>query len=110
MIVVTTNEVEGRRVVRVLGTVEGSIVRARHVGSDLMAGLRNIVGGEVHGYSRLMTEARAQALDRMRESARQMGTNAVIGARFATSMIMGGAAEILVYGTAVVIEESEDDA
>ena len=59
MIVVTTNEVEGRRVVKVLGTVEGSIVRARHMGSDLMAGLRNIVGGEVHGYSRLMTEARA---------------------------------------------------
>lgn len=107
MIVVTTNEVEGRRVVGVLGTVDASLARAWHVGSDLMAGLGNIVGGEVHGYSRLIPEALAQSLDLVRESASQMEANAIIGARFATSMSMGGAAEILGYGTAVVIEDPE---
>jgi uncharacterized protein YbjQ (UPF0145 family) len=80
-------------------------VRARHVGRDILAGLRNVVGGEVGQYSRLLTESREQALDRMTEQAQDMGANAVVNLRFATSMIMAGAAEILAYGTAVVVEE-----
>jgi uncharacterized protein YbjQ (UPF0145 family) len=105
MIIVTTPDIEGKRITKVLGLAQGNTVRARHVGRDLMAFLRNIVGGEVGQYSRLLTESREQALDRMTQQAAEMGANAVVNLRFATSMIMTGAAEILAYGTAVVVEE-----
>jgi len=104
MIVVTTPNVEDKRTLRVLGLVQGSTVRARHVGRDLLAVLRTIIGGEVGQYSRLLAESREQALSRMVQQAEGMGGNAVVNLRFATSMIMSGAAEILAYGTAVVVE------
>ena len=105
MIVTTTGEVSGKRVVRTLGIVRGNTIRARHVGRDIMAGLRNIVGGEVSEYTKLLAEAREQALDRMVEEAHGLGANAVIEVRFSTSEVMSGAAELLAYGTAVVVEE-----
>ena len=105
MIVVTTETVEGRRVVRTLGLVRGNTIRARHLGRDLLAGLRNIVGGEVAEYTKLLAEAREQAIDRMVAEARQLGGNAVIAVRFSTSMVMSGAAELLAVGTAVVVQE-----
>jgi uncharacterized protein YbjQ (UPF0145 family) len=108
MIVATTNDVPGRRVVRVLGLVRGNTVRARHVGRDIMAALRNIVGGEVTEYARLLAEAREEALSRMARRAEEMGANAIVGVRFTTSMIMSGAAEMLAYGTAVEVEEPPD--
>jgi uncharacterized protein YbjQ (UPF0145 family) len=104
MIVTTTFEIPGRRVARVLGLVRGNTVRARHMGKDILAGLRNIVGGEVHEYTKLMAESREQALDRMVEEARSLGANAIVGARFMTSDIGRGMAEMLAYGTAVIIE------
>jgi uncharacterized protein YbjQ (UPF0145 family) len=107
MIVVTTNQVDGRPIVRTLGIVRGSTIRARHVGSDITAVLRNLVGGEIHEYVKLMGEAREQAIDRMIEEAGDLGANAILGVRFATSMIMSGAAELMVYGTAVIIEDSK---
>ena len=106
MIVTTTDAIEGIRIVRVLGMVRGSTVRARHVGRDIMAGLRTIVGGEVSEYTRLLAESREESLRRMEEPAQELGGNAVVGMRFMTSMIMGGGAEILAYGTAVVVEEA----
>ena len=106
MIISTTGSIEGMRTVKVLGLVRGSTVRARHVGRDIMAGLRNLVGGEVGEYTKLLAESREDSLRRMTEQAEEMGANAVIGMRFMTSMIMGGAAEILSYGTAVVVEEA----
>ena len=104
MIVVTTDTLEGKRIVEVYGLVRGNTVRARAVGRDIMAGLRNLVGGEITEYSRLFTEARDQATARMTASAEQLGANAVVGVRMVTSGIMGGASEILVYGTAVRVE------
>jgi len=104
MIVVTSSSVAGRRVARTLGLVRGNTIRARHVGKDILAGLRNIVGGEIHEYTKMMAEAREQALDRMLEEARELGANAVVDVRFMTSMLMAGAAELLAYGTAVVLE------
>ena len=106
-LVVTTPEVPGRRIVRTLGLVRGNTIRARHLGKDILALLRNIVGGEVAEYTKLMAEAREQALDRLMDEARQLGANAVISLRFSTSVIMGGAAELLAYGTAVLIEEGD---
>ena len=103
MIVVTTDRVEGKEIKEVFGLVKGNTVRARHLGKDFMAGLRNIVGGEVTEYSRLLAESREQSLARMTERAREMGANAIVGTRFVTSMIASGASEILAYGTAVVI-------
>ena len=87
-----------------LGLVQGSTVRAKHVGRDFMAGLKNLVGGELKGYTELLNESRAQALDRMMEQARQAGANAVLNVRFSTSSVAAGAAEIFAYGTAVVLE------
>jgi len=104
MILVTTFEIPGKRVVRVLGLVRGNSVRARHVGKDILAGLRNVVGGEVHEYTKLMAESREQALDRMLEEARSLGANAIVGVRFMTSDVGHGMAEMLAYGTAVVVE------
>lgn len=88
-----------------LGLVQGSTVRARHVGNDIMAGIKNIVGGEVKEYTKLMAEAREQALDRMKENAKKMGADAVINVRFSTSLIMAGSSEILAYGTAVKLNK-----
>ncbi len=104
MIVVTTEEVAGKTVKKHLGLVRGNTIRARHVGHDFMAVLRNMVGGEIRDYTKMMAESREQALDRMIEEARALGADAVIGVRFSTSMIMQHAAEIIAYGTAVVLE------
>jgi len=103
MIVVTTEQIEGKKVTETLGLVKGSTIRARHVGRDVMAGLRNIVGGEVKDYTVMLAQAREEALQRMIEQAEQMGANAIIGTRFVTSMVMSGAAEMVAYGTAVKI-------
>lgn len=104
MLLATTETITGRKIIRQLGLVRGNTIRARHVGRDIMAGLRNFVGGEVKEYTKLMAESREQALDRMAEEAKTLGANAIVGIRFSTSEIMSGAAEILVYGTAVIIE------
>jgi len=105
MILTTTAEIKGKRIIRTLGIARGNTIRARHVGRDIMAGLRNIVGGEISEYTKLMAEAREQALDRMVEEARGLGANAVVEVRFSTSEVMSGAAELLAYGTAVVVED-----
>lgn len=105
MIVVTAETVPGKRIVKALGIVRGNTVRARHIGKDIMAGLRNIVGGEVHEYAKLIAESREQALDRMIAEAESLGANAVVATRFTTSMMMGGAAELLAVGTAVVVAD-----
>jgi uncharacterized protein YbjQ (UPF0145 family) len=105
MIVVTSEEIAGKKIVKTLGLVRGNTVRARHVGKDIMAGLRNIVGGEVHEYAKLMAESREQTLDRMVAEAHALGANAVIATRFTTSVMAAGAAELLAVGTAVVVED-----
>jgi len=104
MIVTTTATITGRRIVRTLGLVRGSTIRARHIGRDIMALFRAMVGGEIHEYSKMLAESREQAVDRMVQEAESLGANAVVSIRFQTSMIMAGAAEILCYGTAVVLE------
>jgi len=103
MIVTTVHEVPGHRVDRSLGIVRGSSIRARHVGKDITAFLKNLLGGEIEEYTKMMAEAREQAFDRMCDQARLLGANAVVGVRYSTSFIMAGAAEFLVYGTAVRI-------
>ena len=105
MIVVTSETIANVKVIKTLGLVRGNSVRARHIGRDILAVLRNVVGGEIHEYAKLIAESREQALDRMTAEASALGANAVVMARFTTSMIMGGAAEILAVGTAVVVEE-----
>ncbi len=105
MIVVTSESIAGKKIVKTLGLVRGNTVRARHVGRDILAGLRNIVGGEIHEYAKLVAESREQSLDRMMAEAEELGANAVIATRFTTSVLMGGAAELLAIGTAVVIED-----
>ena len=104
MTVVTTPNVPGKTVVRTLGLVRGNTIRARHVGKDIMAAMRNLVGGEVTEYAKLLAESREQALDRMVEQAEALDANAVIGLQFQTSVVMGGAAEMMAYGTAVAVE------
>ena len=106
MIVVTTDEIPGKKIVRVLGLARGSTVRARHLGRDILALLRGIVGGEVHEYTKLLAESREHALDRMVQEARSLGANAVVGTRFITSYVSSNMAELLAYGTAVVIEDA----
>ena len=96
--------VHGQRLTRSLGLVYGNTIRARHVGRDILAALKNVVGGEIEEYTKLMAEAREQALDRMAAQARARGANAVVNVRFSTSYIMGSASEILAYGDAVVLE------
>lgn len=96
--------VPGKRVTQHLGLVQGSTVRAKHAGKDILAGIKNIFGGELGGYTELLSEAREEAISRMTEQARSLGANAVINVRFSTSAIAAGASEILAYGTAVVIE------
>ncbi len=104
LLLVTSDEVPGHRIVRVLGLVRGNTVRTRHLGVDFMAGLRNLVGGEVEGYTKMLAQSREQALDRLRAECVRKGGNAVVGLRMTTSTVMQGAAEMLAYGTAVVIE------
>ena len=103
MIVTTTDTIEGRRIARTLGLVRGNTIRARHIGKDITAAFRNIVGGEVSEYTKLFAEAREQSLDRMVEEAKGIGADAILGVRFTTSQVMNAAAELLVYGTAVVL-------
>ena len=104
MIIVTTQEIPGKTIKKTLGLVRGNTIRARHIGRDIAAGLRNIVGGEITDYTKMMAESREQAIDRMIEEAESLGANAIICTRFTTSMIMQSASEILAYGTAVITE------
>jgi len=104
MMLVTTDVVPGKTIVKNLGLVRGNTIRARHVGRDIMAFFRNMVGGEIRDYTKMMAESREQALDRMVEEAESLGANAVVCVRFSTSMIMQSASEILAYGTAVIVE------
>ena len=96
--------VPGKQVVRHLGLVQGSTVRSKHAGRDLMAGLKNFVGGELKGYTELLNESRNEALERMIQQAKSTGANAVVNVRFSTSNIAAGAAEVMAYGTAVVVQ------
>ena len=103
MIVVNTESVPGYRIVELKGLVQGNTIRAKHLGSDIGAGLKNLVGGEIRAYTELMSEARREATERMLEQARQLGADAVVNVRFTTSQVAGGAAELYAYGTAVVV-------
>jgi uncharacterized protein YbjQ (UPF0145 family) len=104
MLLSTTDTIPGKTISKHLGLVRGNTIRARHVGRDLLAHLRNLVGGEIVEYTKLLAESREQAVDRMMEEARKLGANAVVGLRFSTAEIESHAAEILAYGTAVVVE------
>jgi uncharacterized protein YbjQ (UPF0145 family) len=104
MIVVTSDEIPGYRIVAVHGLVRGNTIRARHIGKDILAALRNLAGGEVREYTKMLAEAREQAIDRMLEEADALGANAVVTLRFQTAEVMSGAAEMLCYGTAVTVE------
>jgi uncharacterized protein YbjQ (UPF0145 family) len=104
MIITTTETVEGKKVKKTIGMVRGSTIRARHIGRDIMAGFRGMVGGEITEYTKMMAEAREEALKRMIEDADKQGASAVICVRFGTSMVMQNAAEVLAYGTGVVLE------
>lgn len=104
MIVTTSAHIEGKKIARTVGLVRGSTIRAKHVGKDIMAGLRGLVGGEIIEYTKMMAEAREEAIQRMVEDAEKQGANAIISMRFNTAMIMQNAAEMLAYGTGVVLE------
>ena len=106
MIIATTHEIAGKRIVRTVGLVMGNTCRARHIGADLLAGLKNMVGGEIGDYTKMIAECREEALDRMLAQAEANGANAVVGVRFATSEMMEKAAELLAYGTAVIVEDA----
>ena len=104
MIITTSEQVEGKKIVKTIGLVKGNTIRARHLGRDIMAGLRAVVGGEITEYTKMMAEAREEAIQRMVEDAEKKGANAIVSMRFSTSMIMQNAAEVLAYGTGVVLE------
>lgn len=104
MLVVNTEAVPGYRVIEIRGMVQGNTVRAKHAGRDIAASLKNLVGGELKGYTELLTEARREAMERMLVQATQLGANAVLNVRFSTSAITAGAAELYAYGTAAVVE------
>ena len=104
MIITTSDQIEGKTIAKTIGLVKGSTIRARHLGRDIMAGLRGMVGGEITEYTKMMAEAREEAIRRMEEDAEKKGANAVVSMRFSTSMIMQNAAEVLAYGTGVVLE------
>lgn len=101
MILTTTETIPGKKIKEILGIVKGNTIRARHIGSDILAGFRQIVGGEIKGYTKMITEAREEAFKRMEEEAEKLKADAVVNVRFVTAEVMQGAAEILVYGTAV---------
>jgi len=104
MMITTTETITGKKIVRTIGWAKGSTIRARHIGKDIVASLRGIVGGEIIEYTKMMAEAREEAMARLVDDAQSQGANAIIGLRFSTSMVMQNAAEILAYGTAVVVE------
>lgn len=104
MLISNLEIVPGRRIIHHMGLVQGSTVRAKHAGRDIMAGLKNIFGGELKGYTELLQEAREEAIERMKQQAESIGANAVLNVRFSTSSVAQGAAEIFAYGTAVVLE------
>lgn len=101
IIVTTTQEIPGKKIKKVLGIARGNTIRARHIGRDVMAGLKNIIGGEIKSYTQMMVQAREEAFNRMVNEALDMGADAIIGFRYSTSMVIQGAAEMLAYGTAV---------
>ena len=105
MIITTTENIPNKKIAETLGICRGSTVRARNVGRDIFAGLKNIIGGEIQEYTKLQAQAREQALERMINDAKKLGANAIVNVRFTTSMVMQGASEILAYGTAVKTEE-----
>lgn len=104
MIIVTTPTVPGMKITKEFGIVRGNTIRARHLGKDILAVFKNIIGGEIQEYTKLMAESREQSIDRMSQEAESLGANAIVSCRFSTSFIMQNAAEILVYGTAVYVE------
>jgi uncharacterized protein YbjQ (UPF0145 family) len=104
MIVVTTPQIENKKINRTLGIARGSTVRARNVGQDIFASLKNLIGGEIHEYTKLQADSREQAIQRMIEDAENMGANAILNVRLTTSMVMQGCSEILAYGTAVILD------
>ena len=104
MIITTTDTITGKKIVRTIGWVKGSTIRARHVGKDIVASLRGVVGGEIVEYTKMMAESREESIARMIEDAEAQGANAIVGVRFSTSLVMQNASEILAYGTAVVVE------
>ena len=104
MLLSTTDTIHGKKIVKHLGLARGNTIRARHIGRDIMAIIRHMIGGEITDYTKMMAESREQAIDRMVEDAQKLGANAVVHVSFSTQMIMGGASEILAYGTAVVVE------
>ena len=106
MLITSTFDITDKTIVKTLGLVKGNTIRARHVGRDIMAGLRGIVGGELHEYTKLLAESREQALDRMIEDAEKLGADAVVGVSFSTSVMSQGAAELMAFGTAVLIEDN----
>ena len=105
MILVNTEDIAHKKIVTSLGLVKGNTIRARNLGRDIVAEFKNLIGGEIEEYTKLLGESREQALDRMAAEAEEMGANAVVNIRFSTSEIMNGAAEIMAYGTAVVVED-----
>ena len=105
ILILTADVVPGYTTEKVIGLVRGNTIRARHVGKDILAGLRHLVGGEIHEFTKLVAESREQALDRMVDEAKRLGADAVVGVRFTTSVLMGGAAELLAVGTAVLLED-----
>jgi uncharacterized protein YbjQ (UPF0145 family) len=104
MLLSTTDTIHGKRIIKHIGLVRGNTIRARHIGRDIMAIIRHIIGGEITDYTKMMAESREQAIDRMIEDAQNLGANAIVHMSFSTQMVMGGASEILAYGTAVVVE------
>jgi len=104
LIITTSAQIEGKAITKTIGLVKGSTIRARHIGRDIMAAFRGMVGGEISEYTKMMAEAREEAIQRMVEDAEKQGANAIIGMRFTTSMVMQNASEILAYGTGVVLE------
>ena len=104
MIITTTEQIEGKKIKKTMGMVKGSTIRAKHIGKDIMAAFRGMAGGEITEYTKMMAEAREESIQRMAEDAEKQGANAIVGVRFTTSMIMQNAAEVLAYGTGVVLE------
>jgi len=106
VLIATTDRIPGHEVIEVLGLVQGNTIRARHLGRDIMAGLRNVVGGEIRDYTQMLTEARQLAIQRMVKEAERLGADAILGVRLATAQTMAGAAEVLAYGTAVRLKRA----
>jgi uncharacterized protein YbjQ (UPF0145 family) len=105
MIMTTSDNIEGKKITKTLGIVKGNTIRAKHIGKDIIASLRNIVGGEIKEYTEMLDESRDQSVSRMLEDAKKLGADAIVTVRFTTSTVIGGAAELLAYGTAVKLEK-----